>query len=82
MKKFTSKLDNSAIIKAQQYFAQNATVPDGVKARMSSRGSEAMVQTPDGVVQFASQGDWFVLLPDQPLLVLNSVCFQALFKPA
>lgn len=81
MKDFKSKIAYGDVTQAVQYDPSMAEMPPGVKARMTSRGAEAMVQRVDGVVFHASPGDWFVQIKDQPLIVLNAPCFAALFEP-
>jgi len=80
MKKFISRLTPDDFVHAQQYRASASEMPPGVKARTTSRGAEAVVQRPDGIVFHASEGDWIVQINDEPMIVLNEPCFRALFK--
>lgn len=82
MKPFIHRHRANSTILAYQYNARDAKMPDGVRARTTSHGPQAMFQRPDGVVLYASQADWFVQINDEPMIVLDNPSFTALFVPA
>jgi len=80
MKTTSFRYSDDDLVEVQQYRASNAQMPPGVKARTTSRGAEAMVQRADGVVFYASEGDWFVRINNGPVFVLDAPSFAELFE--
>ena len=79
MDKFILRIRDVDTVLAQVYNPRDAKLPDGVKGRMSSKGSQAMIQRPDGVVLYALPGDYMVKINNQPLIVLDAPSFGAIF---
>lgn len=74
------KHNSDDLVESSQYRASMPEMPPGVKARTTSRGPEAMIQRSDGVVMFASEGDWFVRINRGPVFVLDGPSYAELFE--